>query len=325
MVEGCEGLQTIDCCNNASLTTLNLTGLSALYYLDCSNCGLTSLTVSGCTALSDADIHDNALTSVNMGDSPLILAVCVPGSKKVLYRDNNSETDAFMSFSDGNSGACLTLDYGTAIPPLDGLEIAPVPIDAAHFPDETFREVVKKFDHYTANGAVGADDSLCEKDAVEARSISLNTWDSAAGKVTGMGVALLDGIQHLKWLEGLDCGYNELTALDLSGMSHLKTLYCAHNQLETVNLSGCSSLKSIRANANKFKTLDISECAPKLLGICVPNAVEEWQDDDGTFYTGYNGYRVGVNNTVSVSYDYGVTLITEKDSGGGDSGSTQFF
>ena len=319
-VEGCEGLQTLDCWNNASLTTLNLTGLSALYHLDCSDCGLTSLTVSGCTALSDADIHDNALTSVNMSDSPLILAVCVPDNKKVRFRDNNSETDAFMQFGDRSSGACLTLDYGTAIPPLDGLEIAPVPIDSAHFPDDTFRNVVKGFDRYQANGAVGADDSLCEKDAVEARFISLNTFDSAAGKVTGMGIALLDGIQHLKWLEDLDCNYNELTALDLSGMSHLKTLYCAHNQLETVNLSGCSSLESIHANANKFKTLDISECAPKLLGICVPNAVEVWQDDDGTFYTGYNGYRVDVNNTVSVSYDYGVTLITEKDSGGGDSG-----
>lgn len=321
-VAGCEGLQTIDCWNNTSLTTLDVSGLSALYHLDCSNCGLTSLTVSGCTALNYADIHDNALASVNMGDSPEILAVCVPDNKRVYYRNNNSETDAYMYFRDRDSGACLTLDYGTTIPPLNGLEMTPVPIDAAHFPDPVFRDyVAANFDRYKADGTAGADGSLCEKDMAEARQIIVYDVNNPT---SGLGIKTLEGIKHFVMLESVDCSYNELETLDVSGMTSLKEVFCHHNKIKTLNLSGCKNLYIVDGYANAFTQLDISDC-PTITAICKPEYVEVWGDGGGgpDKHTGYIKRRSGALS-ISVEYDYGVTLITEKaappPSGGGNGG-----
>jgi hypothetical protein len=50
-------------CNNDNVTSLDVSGCTALESLDCSNNQLTSLNVSGCTALEGLECHSNQLTA----------------------------------------------------------------------------------------------------------------------------------------------------------------------------------------------------------------------------------------------------------------------
>lgn len=50
-------------CNNDNVTSLDVSGCTALESLDCSNNQLASLNVSGCTALEGLECHTNQLTA----------------------------------------------------------------------------------------------------------------------------------------------------------------------------------------------------------------------------------------------------------------------
>ena len=64
-VSGCTALTYLDCYYN-NLTSLDVSGCTALTYLDCGGNNLTSLDVSGCTALTELDCCDNNLTSLDV-------------------------------------------------------------------------------------------------------------------------------------------------------------------------------------------------------------------------------------------------------------------
>ncbi|NMC57575.1 MAG: LPXTG cell wall anchor domain-containing protein [Eubacteriaceae bacterium] len=50
----------------------------------------------------------------------------------------------------------------------------------------------------------------------------------------------------------LCCGYNNITSLNLSGKNNLTYLYCTDNQLTSLNISGCSSLYQLYCDYNKL-------------------------------------------------------------------------
>jgi Leucine-rich repeat (LRR) protein len=62
-VSGLTALTLLSCSSN-SLTSLDVSGLTALNTLDCFNNSLTSLDVSGCTALNTLGCNNNSLTSL---------------------------------------------------------------------------------------------------------------------------------------------------------------------------------------------------------------------------------------------------------------------
>jgi hypothetical protein len=61
----------LNCFSNA-LTSLDVSGRTALVQLDCNNNSLTALNVSGCTALAGLSCHDNSLTSLNVSGLTLL-------------------------------------------------------------------------------------------------------------------------------------------------------------------------------------------------------------------------------------------------------------
>ena len=64
-VSGCTALSWLDCYWN-QLTSLDVSGCSALTTLLCSNNQLTSLDVTGCTALTILGCYENQLTSLDV-------------------------------------------------------------------------------------------------------------------------------------------------------------------------------------------------------------------------------------------------------------------
>ena len=118
-----------------------------------------------------------------------------------------------------------------------------VPLDAAHFPDPNFRICLSGFDT-DGDGAL----SPAERDGVTSLQLS-------EGSMTD-----LTGLEHFPNLAHLDCSYNQLTALDLSGCPGLETLNCSGNRLTALELSGLSGLKTLYCFGNPLTELDLTGC-----------------------------------------------------------------
>ena len=67
-------------------------------------------------------------------------------------------------------------------------------------------------------------------------------------------------VQGLSALQTLSCGGNQLTALNVQGLTALKELYCGRNHLTSLNVQGLTALEGLgcwsnRLNADAFKKL----------------------------------------------------------------------
>lgn len=119
-----------------------------------------------------------------------------------------------------------------------------VALDAATFPDETFRDAVAAFDE-DGNGRISVEE------ASHVSSLSLE----------GLGISDLAGIGAFTHLESLDVSNNDLTGVDLSGCTALVTLDVADNEISALDLTGLTSLETLDAHGNGMQTLEIRSCA----------------------------------------------------------------
>ena len=65
-------------------------------------------------------------------------------------------------------------------------------------------------------------------------------------------------VSGLSALSSLDCSNNLLTSLNASGCDALKYLFCSNNLLSSLDLSGCDALEVLNCYQNSFTSLDIS-------------------------------------------------------------------
>jgi Leucine-rich repeat (LRR) protein len=65
-------------------------------------------------------------------------------------------------------------------------------------------------------------------------------------------------VSGLSSLEDLNCEDNQLSSLDASGLSNLKYLDCNYNQLTSLNVSGLSNLTHLNCSINQLSSLNVS-------------------------------------------------------------------
>lgn len=113
-----------------------------------------------------------------------------------------------------------------------------------------FKELM--LEYYDADG----DGEISEAEAavVTEMVLTLNEEDERAA------ITSLNGIKKFVNLVNLDCDYNMLTDLDLSGMEKLEYVDCSYNEIKRVNLNGCKSLKWFYGYMNQMETLNIEGC-----------------------------------------------------------------
>ncbi len=116
-----------------------------------------------------------------------------------------------------------------------------VPINETNFPDEIFREYIKKFDE-DVNGAF-SDDELSKASYIE---------------VSGKGISDLTGIHYFSSLQGLNCAYNQLTDLDIRYNIALKELMCGGNPLSALDVSNNINLENLNCMNIQLENLDLS-------------------------------------------------------------------
>ena len=64
-------------------------------------------------------------------------------------------------------------------------------------------------------------------------------------------------VQGLTALQYLNCGYNRLTALNAQGLTALQELSCYSNQLTALNVQGLTALKGLSCGYNQLTTLNV--------------------------------------------------------------------
>ena len=64
-------------------------------------------------------------------------------------------------------------------------------------------------------------------------------------------------VQGLTALKYLVCEYNQLTALNVQGLTALRSLSCGGNQLTALNVQGCTALHTLKCSGNQLTALNV--------------------------------------------------------------------
>ena len=180
---------------------------TALTELYCYENQLTSLNVSGCTALKLLVCYNNQLTKLDVSGCPRLVAQLqsaegfVPDNgSTVIYGGYGKDVESEQIYL--NVGLWVDLDTVLtpvpAQPPVlpEGEDVA---IDATNFPDANFRAYVLENCDSNGDGTLSA--------AEIAAVTEINCYD--------MGIASLQGVEYFTALTYLNCGWNQLTELDM--------------------------------------------------------------------------------------------------------------
>ena len=175
--------------------------------------------------------------------------------------DTQSEAALAQMSSEGENGIAV--------------QSAGVAIDNTNFPDANFRTFVKNFD-------TNKDDSLSDTEIAAVEEI--DCYDK--------GISNLKGIEYFTALRSLNCGYNQLTALDVSKNTTLTKLYCKNNQLTVLDVSKNTALTYLRCNRNQLTALDVSKNTALTKLDCYNNQLTSLDVSKNTALTGLNcGYN----------------------------------
>ena len=235
-VSGCTALTRLSCSYN-QLTSLDVSSCSALTTLDCSDNKLTSLDVSGCTALTTLDCSRNPLTSINLSGCQSLKSFS--WTKGKLTRLEVSGCTAMTSLDcSANELTSLDLSKNTALTTLDcgGNRLSNLDLSE----NKALKRLYCNYNQLTSLDL--SNHSVLESlSCTENQLIRLN----------------LSGCSGLK---ELSCYTNKLIRLDISGCRGLTKLWCNANQLTSLNASGCKSLTELNCNSNPLRRLDVSGC-----------------------------------------------------------------
>lgn len=133
-----------------------------------------------------------------------------------------------------------------------------VAIDEINFPDEIFRNYVKKFD-------INDNNNLSDEEIANVEEMD----------ICDRNIASLKGIEYFTSLTSLSCSKNNLTELDVSKNILLTSLDCDFNQLNVLDVSKNVDLIELLCSVNKLTNLNVS-CNINLMTLgCACNQINE--------------------------------------------------
>ena len=116
------------------------------------------------------------------------------------------------------------------------------------------------FEPAVTTGMMADDSSLGTRNADGTTTLTILGFEGVSASTTltinSAGMTTLAGIGHFGSLKELQCKNNQLTSLNLSGLSNLDRLSCGSNQLTSLNFSGLTSLTNLVCYANQLTSLN---------------------------------------------------------------------
>ncbi|WP_297170856.1 leucine-rich repeat domain-containing protein [uncultured Porphyromonas sp.] len=243
-----------------TLTSQTITIRGDVTTLDCSNNQLTSLDVSGCTALAKLSCSRNQLTSLDVSKNPALTTLWC--SDNQLTSLDVSKNPALTQL-DCSSNQLTNLDVSdcTALTKLGCYENQLTNLNASGCTALTWLDCSwNQLTSLNVSGYSALGRLSCSNNQLTSLDVSgctsLTTLDCSWNQLTNLNVS---GCSALTWL---DCSWNQnqLTSLDVSKNTALTTLDCYWNQLTSLNASGCAALTTLNCSDNQLTSLDVSDC-----------------------------------------------------------------
>ncbi len=223
-------------CSNNQLTSLDLSGCSALTMLNCQLNQLTSLNLSNCTALTELNCNDNQLTSLNVSGCTALTELNCKDNR--LTSLDVSGCNALTTLECWNNKlTSLNVSGCTALTKLDCQ--------------------LNQLTSLNLSGCTALAQLKCDNNQLTRLNLSgctaLTSLYCYDNKLTDLNLSDCSALAQLK------CYSNQLTSLDLSGCTALTSLYCYDNKLTDLNLSDCTALAQLKCSSNQLTSLDLSK------------------------------------------------------------------
>lgn len=161
-------------------------------------------------------------------------------------------TNGFSLLYEDSTGKLYRKATGNSVTLTAGRILNLGTLEWAGFEKAVVKEIYAKLGSGTATP--NADGTVTLSDADLSALAAMTTLELPSG-----GVTSLAGIGYCTGLNKLDCANNQLTELNLSGLTKLTTLWCQMNQLTTLDVSGLTQLTELWCFKNNLTALDITQ------------------------------------------------------------------
>jgi len=165
-----------------------------------------------------------------------------------------------------------------------------------NIPDANFKAYLVGNTAINSNG-----DSEIQVSEASAFNGEINCYSMNISNLTN-----LTGIEAFTSLTILDCSFNQLTSLDVSGCTALTTLYCYNNALTSLDVSSCTALTTLDCINNSLTSLDVSGCTALTTLNCSGNQLTSLDVSSCTAVTYLN---CSINQLTSLDVSQNTALI----------------
>lgn len=269
------------------LTILDVSNLTSLQNLDCSGNQLETLDVNSLVNLQTLDCSDNQLTSLYLKNGVSENSLNMNGNSGLLYVCTDASQVASVQ--------TLVISYGYTTCVVDAV-CSSGTSDLVSIPDANFKAKLLAADF---NNLIAKDlngnyfkidaNSDSEIQTTEAEQVSYLYLKQS-------GTASLEGISAFINLLELRCSENQLTAIDLTGLTNLLELHCSDNQLTALDLDVVPELQLLHCNNNMLTTLNANNL-PNLMELhCSSNQLQSLFIKNGM------AEDLEINYNVSIEY-----------------------
>ena len=240
------------CSGNTGLKTIKLN--KDIRQLNCSGCALTSLDLTDLENLYFLNCTGNPIKDLDLRGSVLLDGV---------YTYGTLESPGTYTGTVNGINCTLSFDEGVNIIGMSGKDDKVVEINGTNFPDLNFRNIIKDKDN-DGDGWLNKFEISCITSLeIEQRNISslqgveyltfLRSLDCSDNNISQIDLS-----KNTK-LVTLSINYCKLSNLDLSKNTGLVELRCTSNNLKTLNISNCKALTDLMCGENSITSLDLSK------------------------------------------------------------------
>jgi hypothetical protein len=169
---------------------------------------------------------------------------------------------------------------------------ASVVLNSTNFPDANFRAYITMWTGVAEGGTI-----------TNAIIASVKSIDCDSKSIADM-----TGIKYFTALTDLSCGFNQLTALDVSHNTALTALNCSLNQLTALDLSHNTALTMLHCSNNQLTALDLSHNTVLTMLYCYSNQIASITLPNSTMLT-YLDCTINKLTSLDVSHNTSLTQL----------------
>ena len=228
-------LTTLTVNGKSKLTKLRVLGNKQLTTLSCSSCNLNSLNVKGCTALTDLRCYYNYELTEITG-----LADCTA----LTYLD--CEDCAITSLPGVNNMSNLQTLWARNNQLTGDLTVSDKP----------------NLQRLRVKGNPGLTYLSCRNNALTSLDVTGCTGLEYLGCESNSNLTTITGLSDCTALEWFGCDYCAITSLDMTFCPGISSLYCYNNQLTSLNVTGLTELiiLNCKDNPNLEDITGLTDC-----------------------------------------------------------------